>query len=203
MILKNRDHTPPGGFRYVHAETGFESVAIDIHTWMENIRAHRKANQLPEITEAEAMDQLCKTIPPQWCEHEVAGRKWVNTRLRFSDIVNGAKAYLSLIASGFQTVSQDEADRRARICSSCYLRIIPQGCGSCVKLGNLIVGDIAGKTTAYDNQLRNRACAACACPLSPLVHFPLAILEQTDNNALQEILPEFCWRKKSGENYQS
>lgn len=203
MILKNRDHTPPGGFRFVHPETGYESKAIDIYSWMLDIAAHRKANNLPPISEETAVTQLCKTIPPNWCEHEEAGRKWVNTRLKFGDIVQGAKAYLSLIASGFKTVDQTEADRRARVCSGCYFRVLPSGCGSCVKIGSLIVGDIAGKKTAYDSHLENRACAACSCPLQPLVHFPLALLEQTDNDALQESLPRFCWRKKSGENYRS
>jgi hypothetical protein len=198
VILKNRDHTPPGGFRFVHPETGYESKAIDIYSWMENIAAHRKANNLPPIFEETAVEQLCKTIPPNWCEHEGAGRKWVNTRLRWGDIVSGAKAYASFILSGFKSVSQDEANRRGRICSGCYLRVSPQGCGSCVKIAQLITGDIAGKKTDFDQNLINMACGVCACPVASLVWFPMPILEkpEVDSPEKQEAYPRFCWRKK-------
>lgn len=204
LRLKDRSRGVPDLYRYTHTESGFVSTGVNWWDWWDSIVKHRRANGYPPITEAQAEDQLCKQIGPAFCEQEQPGDfRFVNTRLRFGDIVRGAKAYLTLIASGFQTVRQEEADRRARVCAGCYLRIIPQGCGSCVKLGSLIVGDIAGKKTAYDAQLENRACAACQCPLQPLVHFPLALLEQTDNDALQDSLPDFCWRKRSGENYQS
>lgn len=204
MLLKNREISPPDFFRFTHAETGYVSTAIDWYTWQENIAAHRKANTLPPITPEEAEAQLCETLPPGHCKHLPADRKnrsWVNTRLRFGDIAQGMKAYVSLIASGFQTVSQSEANRRAAICSSCYLRITPQGCGACVKLSRLITGDLARKTTIHDSHLQNRACAACSCALQSIVHFPLALLERADNDAKQEAFTPFCWRKKTRENY--
>lgn len=205
MILKNRDHCPPDGFRYIHAESGYESKAIDIYTWFEDIKAHRKANRYPEITVEDAMGQLCETLPPGWCTHslpEQRSRPWVNTRLRWRDIVEGTKAYVALIASGFQTVSQEEADRRAAICAGCFLKITPQGCGSCVKLSRIIVIDIAGKKTKHDSFIANQACGACACPLQPIVHFPLALLERADNDVKQTAFTDFCWRTKGGTNYQ-
>lgn len=203
MILKNRDHCPPDGLRYVH-ETGYVSTAIDSYNWFANIQAHRVANNLPEISLEQAEAQLCETLPPGWCTHslpEQRSRPWVNTRLRWRDIVEGTKAYIALMVSGFQTVSQEEADRRAAICSGCFLKITPQGCGSCVKLSRIIVMDIAGKKTQHDSFIANQACGACACPLQPIVHFPLALLERADNDAKQTAFTSFCWRKKDGENY--
>lgn len=202
QVFLNRDHTPPDGFYYRHPETGFESRAIDIHTWMEGIHAHRKANALPPITEEQATEQNCLTLPPGWCRHAQPKNKFVNTRLRWGDIVEGAKAYIALIASGFQTVSQEEADRRAKVCSSCYLRVQPQGCGSCVKLSRIIVGDIARKKTAHDNHLANRACGVCACPLASVVWFPMSALDKTDSPEKQAQWPSFCWRQKTSVNYQ-
>lgn len=204
MILKNRDQTPPDGFVYCH-ETGYVSRAIDSYNWYEDIRKHREANQLPPITMEQAEEQLCETLPPGHCTHslpEQRSRPWVNTRLRWRDVVEGTKAYLTFIASGFQSVSQAEADRRARICASCYLKVTPQGCGSCVKISRLIVGDVAGKKTAHDSFIAQQACGACACPLQPIVHFPLALLERADNDAKQTAFVDFCWRKKGGENYK-
>lgn len=205
MQLKNRDISPPDFFRFTHPETGFVSQAIDWYTWQENIAAHRKANKLPPITPEEAEAQLCETLPPGHCKHapaEKKNRSWVNTRLRFGDIAQGMKAYLALITSGFKTVSQEEADRRARICSGCYLRITPQGCGACVKLSRLITGELARKKTAHDSHLANKACAVCSCGVQSIVHFPMPLLEQADTPEKQALYPDFCWRQKTGMNYQ-
>lgn len=170
---------------------------------MESIRAHRKANTLPPVSEDQAMDQLCKTLPPGWCKHEEEGRSFVNTRLRFGDIANGMRAYLSLITSGFQTVDQAEADRRAKICASCYMNITPQGCGACVKLSRLVTGDLAQKKTAHDKHLVNKACAVCHCGTQSIVHFPMLLLNKADTSDKQEAYPNFCWRKRDGENYRN
>lgn len=203
MLLKNRDQTPPDGFRYVHVESGFVSRAIDIYNWFENIKAHRKANGYPPITVEQAMDQQCATLPPQWCEHDSeqqGSRDWVNTRLHWRHIAEGMKAYLALIVSGFKTVDQEEANRRARICASCYLKVTPQGCGACLKLSQLITGDIAQKKTPYEDQLVNKACAVCSCAVSSIVHFPMSALDKNDTPEKQNAYPDFCWRKVSGNN---
>ncbi len=200
QILSRREICPPDGFRFVHPETGHASVAMDWWTWQEKIRDHRKANNLPIISEATADEQMCKQLAPDWCSHSDNNRSWVNTRLSFGDIAAGVMAYARLALSGFKTVDQTEADRRARICAGCYLLIAPQGCGACSQMANLIVGDIAQKTTAYDAALGPKACAACRCPAKSIVHFPLKELDRADDANKQEAFSDFCWRKLGGEN---
>lgn len=203
LRLINRDQTPPDGFRYTHVETGYVSRAIDAYNWMLGIAAHRKANNLPPITAAQAEDQLCLILPPGNCEYdseERGTRIWVNTRLNWHQIVEGTKAYVALIASGFKTVEQEEANRRAAICSSCYLKTPPQGCGSCLKIAQLIIGDVAAKTTPHDSYLVNQACSVCSCPVKSIVHFPLSALDKADSPEKQEAFPTFCWRKVGGTN---
>lgn len=198
LVLKNREHTVPDMFRYTH-ETGYVSKAMDWWTWQADIKAHRKANNLPPISPEQAEAQLCEIIPPDWCHQEQAGRKSVNSRLGFRQIAEGFKAYMRFPFGN--AVSQEEANRRARICSGCYMRVQPQGCGTCVKIAQLITGELAQKKTLYDSNLVNKACAVCRCPTQSIVHFPLDILEKVDNDAQQEAFPMFCWRKKAGENY--
>ena len=175
---------------------------MDIYTWQENIAQHRKANNLPPITLAQAEDQLCKQIPPQNCEQETPADAHanVNTRLTWGSVVDGTKAYVALIASGFETVPQEEANRRGAICAGCYYKTNPQGCGACLKIARLITGTVAQKKTKHDDYLVNRACAVCACPVASLVHFPMDVLEKTDSPEKQSAYPEFCWRKKGGVN---
>lgn len=200
QILSRREITPPDGFRYTHRETGYVSSAVDWYTWQESIRTHRTANNLPAISPDEAEDQMCQQLPPDWCQHSENNRRWVNTRLSWSDIVTGVVAYAKLALSGFQTVSQPEANRRARICAGCFLNVTIQGCGACSKIAELITGDVASKKTEYDDALK--ACAACQCPNRSTVHFPLSLLEQADpNDEKQPLFADFCWRKKDGENY--
>jgi hypothetical protein len=208
QILKNRDLCPPeitsgDSFRFVHRETNHVSQAPTYYDWIERIRSHRSANSLPPVSEVEAMDQLCKTLPPEYCEHNDANsRSWVNPRLSWGDIAAGVVAYAKLALSGFKTVSQDESNRRARICAGCFLLVPIQGCGACSKLASLIVGDVAQRRTNYDEALNGKACAACACPTKSLVHFPLSLLEQADpGDAKQPAFTLFCWRKKTSENY--
>lgn len=170
---------------------------------MGKIKEHRKANGLRDITAEEAEDQLCAQLPPGWCEHDPETQKdraWVDTRLKWRDIVEGAKAYLALIASGFQTVPQGESNRRARICAGCYLCVSVQGCGACQRMSSLIIGDIAGKRTAYADQLEKKACSVCRCPASSIVHFPMSALDSADSAEKQNAYPEFCWRKIGSEN---
>lgn len=200
--LTNRDRTPPDGFRYVHT-TGFISKAIDHYNWMLKIAAHQKGNGLPPVSEAAAEEQLCSGLPPGNCEHDSAeqsSRPWVNTRLRWSDIVEGTKAYLAFIASGFESVPQAEANRRAAICSACFLNVQVQGCGSCLKLASLVTGTVAGKSTPHDDYLANKACAGCGCPTKSIVHFPMNLLDQADTPEKQAAYTEFCWRKHGSVN---
>lgn len=204
LRLLDRSKGVPNHFRYVHSENGYESTGVNWWDMWNDVTKHRAANGYPAVTEAEVEHQICLQAGPAYCQEEEptdTNRRFVNTRLKWGDIVQGTKAYVAFIASGFKTVSQQEADRRARICSSCYLRVQPQGCGACLKISTLIVGDVAGKKTAYDDKLSNRACAICSCPNKAIVHFPIALLEQADKAGHQDAYPFFCWRKIGGENY--
>lgn len=200
LRLLDKSKGVPDHFRYTHAESGHISTGINWWDMWAALVEHRKGNGYPPITEAEAEDQLCQQIGPAYCQQEQPGNfRFVNTRLKFSDVVEGAKAYAAFLLGG--TVSQEEANRRARICAGCYLRIQPQGCGACVKIGQLITGNVANKKTPHDSNLVNKACAVCKCPVQSLVHFPLDMLEKVDNAEQQQAFPEFCWRKINGSNY--
>lgn len=193
--LLRKDVVPPDSYRFTHSETAHTSRGPDYWTWMENIRAHRKANnlELPADMDARAEDQLCKQIPPEWCEHsEKAG--WVNTRMSFGDVMDGMKAFAKLMLGGFQFVDQAEADRRARICAGCFANTSAQGCGTCRKLASLITGPVAGKRTQYDSDLK--VCAICRCVNAAKVWFPQAILDEITTPEQQALFPDFCWQKQ-------
>lgn len=208
LRLRDKSKGVPDHFRYTHSEDGWVSRGINWwDMWYESagsVVKHRKGNGYPTVSEEEVENQLCEQIGPAYCHQEPGPQpfRFVNTRLRWRDIVEGVKAYLTFLNS--TPAPQDEANRRASICSGCYLRVNPQGCGSCVKIGRLITGQIAGRKTPHDSHLVNRACAICACPVASLVHFPMSILEkpEVDSPNKQAAYPDFCWRKRGAVNYQ-
>lgn len=188
-------------FRYLHQETGHWSESPVYDELVRKYLKHRKGNNLPIPDDYEAViqDQMCQTLPPEWCER-LGGQSWVSTRFGLDDFVNGMKAFGRLMLGGFDFVSRTEADRRARICANCYYNVNLPGCTGCQKLASFITGDVANKTTAYDDKLK--ACAVCKCSVKAMVWFPMDALESTDTPEKQALFPsEFCWKSRQSPNY--
>lgn len=198
MILKNFKEVPPNGYRYVVPETGTEIIAWDAFSWFDLAKANLTANgfPVPDDLEAQMQDQLCQTLEPQWCDQVDPNRPVVSTRISWSDVKAGISVYSSWLASGMATVPQEEADRRAKICASCFLNVNVEGCYACHKLAGLLTWS---NRTPYDESLR--ACAACHCLNRAQVWFPIATLETSDTVERQVMYPSFCWKQKKSENY--
>ena len=186
----------------MHPETGHVTTAIDAHTWYAKARAHLEANSLPvppDLPER-MQDQLCQTLPVGWCEYDDPNRPRVDVTFSWGDVERGTRTLFDFALQGSPLVSQTEAERRAKICSTCYLNVQAYGCGqSCSELIRKITGFFVGQETSFDLQLRN--CAACKCFLRSKVHIPLAVIEEHDKDLFQPMLPNFCWLKKGGDNY--
>lgn len=200
QILRNKDLVPPDNFRYVHSETGHRSEASDYWTWQGRIAAHRKANNLPVVSAAEAENQLCQQLPPSFCSQSDPNRPWVDIRFTLGDVADVMKVFVSFAASGFQFVSQEEANRRARICVGCYNNINVSGCGACRQLAGFITGSLAQRKTSHDDALK--VCGVCRCLNRAQVHVPLEALDTKDSPEKQALYPSFCWLKNGGENYE-
>lgn len=196
-LLKRLDTAPPDFFRYVDPDTGHEIIAVDYWGWVEKAKEHRKANNLgiPYDLEAQMQDQYCHTIPSEYCQYEREGT-WVNLRLALDDILTVTRALIDSAKGDF--VSQEEAERRASICSRCYLNVNATGCGACRQIANLVA---PGRTTSQDQNLKN--CGVCGCYLRPKVHVKLDTLESSISNSRQEAYPSFCFLKKNGPNYKA
>lgn len=173
---------------------------MDWYSWQDAIRDHRKANDLTPLPAVESEDQLCRSLPPGWCEQDAGeANTSVNTRFGWDEFAAGMKAFGRLMLGGFNFVAQPEANRRAAICSACFFNVGLAGCGTCRKMASLITGDVAQKKTPYDYKLQ--ACGVCQCALTALVHFPMDALETTPEKQAQ--YPDFCWQNRISENFLS
>lgn len=198
--LKGYQETPPDLYRYVDPDTGHMTVSHNVVQWVDDATLHRLANGLPVPADLQQQmeDQLCGTIPPEWCLQVDPNRPFVSTRFGWQDVQDGLNTFLSWISGGTKLVTQEEADRRAKICSACYLNVHVEGCATCHKLAAALTWN---RATAYDNNLK--ACAVCHCLLKAACHFPINDLESGDSEEHQKQYPSFCWRKRNGENYRT
>jgi hypothetical protein len=190
---------PPDGYRYVDPVSGFLAHAWTYVDWIAVEKAHLHANkrEIPETLEADMQEQLCLTLPPGWCLYDDDNRPRPTTSIGWDDVASGLKTFARWVGSGCKYVPQAEAERRAVICSRCYLNVNVQGCSGCHKAVAEVVRD---KHTKLDLSLR--ACAVCKCFLKAKVHFPINTLD-TSSPGVQGMYPGFCWLNRKSENYKA
>jgi hypothetical protein len=188
---------PPDGYRYVFPTDGYVVHAWTYVDWVQFAKKHLLANdkEVPPSLESDMQEQLCLTLPPGFCSYDDPERPRPSVSLGWDDVVGGVRTFARWIRGGCKYVDQAEADRRALICSRCYLNVNVQGCRGCHQAVQEVVRD---KHSKHDPSLR--ACAVCKCFLRAKVHFPIAILD-TESAKVQEMYPGFCWLKRGGENY--
>ena len=209
--LLNRHEGPPvdsegRSFRYIHPETGHKSWGNDYDSWLIAARDHIRANKLamPDDLAATAEDQLCGTLPPHLCLYEQGDPPPTDTRITFEKVLDWVRTVAAKIVSGQSYVEKAESERRAGICVQCpYNVLVVGGCGTGCnkKVAEFFTPGMSELKTTQD--LRLKSCAVCSCFLRILVHFPIASLKEDDNVERQASLPQFCWRKRGGINFQS
>ena len=195
LKLFSPSSVPPDGFRYVFPQDGFVAHAWDYATWFEVASKHAAANQIVCPSTDDMEEQLCQTLPPSWCRYDDPNRARPNVNLGWQDVQNALQTFVSWLKGGLKTVSQDEAERRALICSRCYLNVNVEGCAGCQQL----VREIS-KSTKHDSHLR--ACAVCKCVLKAMVHFRIEDLVKTTAQKDLYCNVSHCWLNPNGENYR-
>lgn len=165
--------TPPGGaFFYSQLESGFRFKQIAFSDLIKEVKDHRKANNFPigPNFEAEVEDASCRELIQMFpdyrgCVDETGdtavykGRKW-----GLADVRHFLNTMASWISKGAKFVEQDEANRRAEICSRCPMNVQLAGCLGCSGVANMVQSIKGARRTPYDDRLRT--CGACACQLS-------------------------------------
>lgn len=125
-------------------------------------------------------------------------------RLTFKDVVNGAKALLGLSIG--DAVDQNEVTRRGRICASCPRMTLTTDCYGCGFAGTLnkFIGGLKGlfgKELSLNADVKGGYCDICSCALSIMIPSKLDKFNESEEKQSQR--PDFCWLKKSSENFFS
>lgn len=190
---------PPDKFRFTFREDGYTVRCFAKYSWLAKIRKHAVDNGYVIPTREEAEDQLCRLLPPGWCEYEDGSPPnfYVNSRITIADVMNGTAVLGAFIAAGLPLVPKEEAEARGKTCAACYANIQIPGCSPCVGLANLVT-EIAGSTALEaDAFIENKSCVYCKCASRANCWVPVEISERGVSDEVLEQMPEHCWKKRA------
>jgi hypothetical protein len=188
-----------GKWSYLVKETGVIVKASSLSSLYDLIRKNLDANGFQDsvIDENDVEEynarEMVKTNPS--CCFE--GPKLDKRPLSLQDAIRFTRTLFLNLAKGGDRVGQEEANRRAKICSECPANITPSGCASCSNSGiaaatvGLLVG---GRITPYENMLQS--CQYCGCFNRVQVWFPIEDLQGAMDESLNASLPDHCWKKR-------
>ena len=196
--LLEENTVPPGGWRYRVPETGFVINAWSWNGLLEKVRSHYRANamQIPADLDALITSYACTT----YAKCEDGGMPNSIARNLFKDlhvnsVIRFTQTFWDALKRG-EKITQDEAEARAKICSSCPYNVQPEGCTGCNSRSiKAIVSTIsAAGRTAFDGQLKS--CRFCGCFIQSLIWYPLTTLQKFTDEKENESLPDHCWKKR-------
>lgn len=190
---------PPDQFRYKFREDGWTEKCYSYDGWLGRIKEHRRINgyETPPEWQAEAEDQLCRLLPPGWCQQETGEPpEWfLDSRLTMGDVLRGTAVLGAFVAQGMPLVSKAEAAARGVICAGCPLAINVAGCGPCVGLSNAIAEVAGNEPLPSDTALGNKSCAVCKCAARAQIWLPIELLARGVTELMMSQFPIFCWKK--------
>lgn len=197
LHLEKLTEVPPGGFRYKDPSTGRVITGPTYRDWVNAVKKHKVANNLPVTgqLEADMQEQLCLQMPPGWCVREDGASYAGGTPDGFSisQVFTGTAALVDWYLSGKKKVSRDTAQARANICGPCPFNQQPAGCSSCNqgKILGLVSKIVGGEQLDGDAKLN--ACTLCGCSLKAKVWLEAEVLQRHKGDAA---FPDWCWMKK-------
>lgn len=183
--------TPPGGWRHKEKHSGMEFpeqgvMLRDFGQFLRMVREHRRATggDLDIGWEERLQHELCQEHPEYRCMEE---GKPADRTLTLGDVKQFLHTASNFIDQGGQFVTQQEADRRALICTRCPLNQHVSGCFGCAGIADAAMNFIAQRKTANHDDLQS--CGICGCFLRVKVWMPVESM--VDN---PEEYPAWCWR---------
>lgn len=187
FCIRAKSHIPPGGWRCICPKTDVlveGSEYWDMLSKCESLLNDRGI-MIPPTFSDDVDNAVCQQFPgAAWCVPCTN----VKQSLNFSAIVRWVRAMYNFVKEqGFQPVTQDEADRRAKICAACPHQISTSGCWGCKGIAGMLPMLAGARKTQYDGQLK--ACGICGCYNSVSVHMPLDFQSDSQLN-----FPDHCWK---------
>lgn len=195
--------TPNGNWSYKQPETKKEFNHPHLKVLTSQVWSHRIS--LPDLGmdvsggwQDRLLHDICKQNEWILCEDTEDKGVWS----AIGDVWRFLHSLGDLVLSEDKSVSQGEAERRARICLTgasgrpCPYNQVIDGCMGCKGAGKAIEAVMGSKSTPYDKDLHS--CTACGgCVLKIKIHLPLDVIHVDESK-----LTSFCWQRKTVETSQ-
>lgn len=185
------DTTPPGGWKYTQAESGYTLVSMTVPGLKMSIQEHRKANGFdmsPGWWDVVQVELCLDPLTGYSClesEPEPERRMEINDLLRFFRTMREWG-----LNRGFDRVSPEIAQARARVCETCPMNTTVKGCTGCQGIVRWVGEYLTDEEAAIgDGKLHN--CGVCKCVLSLKVHLPADVIKDSEKSDLN--YPDHCW----------
>ena len=200
LRLLPRPEAVPDQFRYRFQQDGHLVKSLSKEGWLEEIKRHytRNGYPMPDDWREVAEDQLCRLLPPGWCEFPDGAPlpEGIDARITIDDVVRGTQVFVEFVRQGAPLVDKATAEERGATCAACYMKAGIPGCGACVGVANLVAEASGAQTTKADIQLEGTSCLVCKCSSKAQIWMTPAVLRKGVTATMMRQFPEFCWKRK-------
>lgn len=189
---RNIGQVPEGDWRYEQPETGMKFRSQHWKELQGFVWDYR--NSVPELqldTTGGWVTRFWSNVCEQNHYYDCIDAENPGRYPNLSDAWNWVKSMEDWRKTGFDTVPQEEAERRAAICAKCPHNRIISGCWGCKGVGEQVSKLSGGKTTSIDQNLH--MCDVCLCVIKAKVHLPREVIH---TDGLDDKWPSFCWLAK-------
>lgn len=213
VSLKDRYKSPPGGFKYTQAETGWSQTWWDFEQACKDIHNHRLGNPRFNLsTNIDSIRQELDNVNALRCLSIRGGDIYViqgsSDPPKSSPPHGGLRAAVGAAASGLGTlgawlgkggiaVAKELSNARAGVCAKCP----KNGKGDWTRFFTVpgaygIKRDLERRNrmklkTDFDDELG--VCSACLCPLKLKCHTPLIDIVEHMTDEVKKDLDPNCW----------
>lgn len=192
--LNNPDLVPAGGWRYEDPSNGVIIKGGSLSQLSKRVGLDRLKRGVPAgDVLGDITDYLCSIQQPgsKLCsffnEDKVTGPR---RKYNIEDVKSYLKAITTTVKKG--VVTQEEANRRAGICTMCHHNKQLPGCTGCSNISDAVFKVIGAKTTPMDPNLKE--CGICGCSLKAKVWvLDEGIVSAPNVTENKDLFPDHCW----------
>lgn len=200
LKLLPRPECVPDKFRYTFPQDGHTVHSFSRDGWYAEIAAHYRRNQyeMPDDWKAIADDQLCRLLPPGWCEYPNGEPlpPSINARIGMDDVIRGTMVFVEFVRQGAPLVDQATAEARGATCAACFMKATIPGCGACQGVANIVAEASGAKSTKADAQLEGTSCLVCKCSSKAQIWMTKEVLRPGVTEIMMHQFPSFCWKRQ-------
>lgn len=187
--LTHTDCVPRGGWKYFQPETRIWITGDDFYSLRDRVKAHRKWKGIPDETaDQDIIKQVCMRTGPGGCREYEEYYPDKTDQMTQENMFAFNRALMAFLKEKGQTVSEQEAQRRAEICRSCPFNKPAVNC-SCSTFYKAMSALLPSKMKLEGLEV----CSVCGCSLKAKTWMPESVVSASSDGTA---FPKWCWQRE-------